>query len=117
MALEWHADKIIDQLKQATKDGLFETAVLIAMEARSRVHVDSGLLQASIKVQAEPEETGDGYSVEIGSDDPAVDYAIYQEIGLPSGADYSHTPYLRPALDAEGPKLADNIKKHADLGD
>lgn len=99
---------------EALESGLTESGAMAGMLARGGnavrdraqqlVHVDTGNLQSSIRVDLLVDDKGP--YARIGS---FVPYALWQEIGtrrLTMGRGF--TPYLRPALSAAG----EGIRRH-----
>jgi hypothetical protein len=116
MPLYWNGNDITKKMKEAEKKGLFQNGTRICMEARVRVRVDTTALQSSIKPQTEQAEvTGDGFKLDIGSDNGLVEYAAIQELGPSDGRSYSYTPYMRPSVDSNfSNKITDDIKEFLD---
>jgi HK97 gp10 family phage protein len=106
---EWRGAEILRKVKQAQREALQETGEAIVREAKNRVRVDSGKLRDSIKVQG-IEETGNGLTMLVGSDDSDVEYAAINELGGVT-SDYEAQPFMRPAADIETPKLPERIQK------
>lgn len=110
MGLMWNGNEILARLRQAEEAGLNETLKDAVDSAKHYVRVDTGNLQSHIDVVQPAQAEGDGFSGQFGVED--VEYAMDQEVGPTDGRKYGFTPYLRPALDINAPKLAGNIKKH-----
>lgn len=103
---------IINSVHVAVIGGLLETGQAIANTAKGTVAERDGDLKRSIKVQGFTKTDGNNLTtLEVGSDDPNIGYAAIQELGPATARKYTYKPYLRPALDKEGPNLAENIKK------
>jgi hypothetical protein len=110
--LSFNKDQILDRVRAAELGGLIETGQAIVNTAKGTVAEDSGDLKRSLKVQGSPKTNGNNLTtLEVGSDEPNIGYAAIQELGPATARKYTYKPYLRPALDKEGPNLAENIKK------
>jgi hypothetical protein len=109
--LSFNKDQLLNRVRAAEFGGLIETGQAIANTAKGTVAELSGDLKKSIKVQGVPKTDGNLTTLEVGSDDPNIGYAAIQELGPATARKYTYKPYLRPALDKEGPNLAENIKK------
>jgi HK97 gp10 family phage protein len=107
--LDWKGSQVLKTIREAQREGLEETGKAIIKEARNRVRVDSGKLRDSIKIQG-IEESKTGMVMAVGSDDDDVQYAAINELGGIT-RNYEAQPFMRPAMDIEGPKLKDRIKK------
>lgn len=107
--LDWKGEQLLAKVRAAEEGALAETDQAIASEAKRRVHKKTGRLQSRIREITPPTATGSGFKSEVGVND--VRYAIFQEIGLPSGRRYAYTPYIRPSVEIEGGKLGGRIAK------
>jgi HK97 gp10 family phage protein len=100
----WNGTSVAAQLQAAIEAAMEETAEAMAATAQSRAPVRTGFLRDSI--HAEAETTASGSQVTLSAD---ADYALFVEMGTSR----AHAqPYLRPAIDAEGPRLPDRIRSH-----
>jgi hypothetical protein len=101
--LDWRGKAVLSRMQEATRRGIDATCAAAVTPAKQRVRRRTGLLQGSI--QFRPAKRVGGRTVgSFGSYD--VSYALWQEIGT---GRMSAQPYLRPAADAEFPKLHSRI--------
>lgn len=111
VTLRINTEQLRDRMRTATRRGIDETHAACVRMAKSLVRVDTATLQGSIQFKPAREKGGQITAGEFGS--YGVDYAIYQEIGPVSGTRvWAYTPYLRPARDAEYPRLAERVAHH-----
>lgn len=97
--------------RTAARRGIDETHAACVQKAKALVRVDTATLQGSIAFKPARESGGAVTAGEFGS--YGVAYAVYQELG-PSGGTrtWAYTPYLRPARDAEYPRLGDRVAQN-----
>ncbi len=103
MTREWNGEALKKRLAEAARLAIDETTASCVAPAMGRVHVKTHILQGSIKFRPAAME-GDTIVGRWGSFD--VNYALWQEI-LPEPRGRA---YLRPAADAEYPRLAARIR-------
>lgn len=132
MALKWNGKKVTEALRRAQLHGVNQTlAAAVARAKRSHAWRNrTGTLEGSIDIQDYAHATGDGVRGSWGSRD--VRYALIHELGgvirpqtakalvfePAPGAGLVQVqsvtipprPYLRPAADAEYPKLGARIR-------
>lgn len=109
MALTWKGDELKRRITRAAKEGIDSTMALAVIHAKQH-HPwvnRTGTLEGSINIYQHAQEKGEGTVSGLwGSAD--VMYAIFLELGT---SRMSPFPYLRPAADAEYPKLAALIQR------
>jgi HK97 gp10 family phage protein len=92
------------QLEAAIEEAMEETGAAMVRRAREVVPVRTGRLRDSIHAAV---EGGSGHrTLVLAADAP---YADFIERGT---SRHPAKPYIRPAVDAEGPKLGDRIRAH-----
>lgn len=121
MSLRWDGDKVMKRVRNAAKAGIDDTmaaAVLYAKENHPFQNRTS-TLEGSIQIETYATERGaDEVYGRWGSLD--VVYALRIEFGFQGkdslGRAFNQRayPFLRPAADAEYPKLAKRIRRHFD---
>ena len=108
MSLKWEGDKVINKMDKCIIQGMNQTmakAVEHAKQNHPWKNVTS-ILEGSIRAVKAARKVGDEVIGIWGSVD--VSYALVLELG---GVNRPAFPYLRPAADAQYPKLADRIEK------
>lgn len=102
--VNWNGEKIKKRVSEACRLGIDETTASCVKPAKDRVHIKTRFLQGSIQHRPATYVEGRGWVGRWGSFD--VNYALWQEI-LPEPRGRM---YLRPAAQAEYPKLQPRIK-------
>lgn len=102
--IKWNGARVSSALKQGAEAAINETMANCVSTARSLVAVDTGRLQADIRV-VKPAVIR-GWYIEGSWGAPTVPYAIWQEIGTSKMAAH---PYIRPAASIEYPKLVSRL--------
>ena len=108
MSLKWEGDKVIKKMDKCIIQGMNQTMAKAAVHAKqNHPWVNrTGILEGSIRPVVAARKVGDEVIGLWGSVD--VSYALALELG---GVNRAPAPYLRPAADAEYPKLADRIER------
>lgn len=125
MALNWQGGKLKRRMRKAQKAGVDTTMAACILHAKAshgpgahsaqRFETQTGSLERSIRIVQAARETRDGARGLWGSTDTA--YALRIEMGFQGQdakgrvVDAPAFPYLRPAADAEYPKLAGRIRR------
>lgn len=123
MSLDWEGDKVKKKMLDAIKRGIDATmSAAVTYSKQNRFRTGAGkespiagilttrtsLLEGSIRPVVAAKVERDEVIGVWGSVD--VLYAIFHEIGSPGGL-IPKRPFLRPAADAEYPKLSMRIKR------
>lgn len=116
MSLNWEGDKVINKFDKCIVQGMAQTITKCVIHAKKnhgpgahsqgRFENQSSILQGSIREETHPRKVGGEFIGVWGSVDN--DYALVLELG---GVNMPAFPYLRPAADAEYPKLKDRIRR------
>ena len=108
MSLNWLGDEIIKKMDNCIIQGMAQTITKCVEHAKNKHPWKnrSTHLEGSIKEQKHPRKVGNEFIGVWGSVD--INYALVLELG---GVNMPPFPYLRPAADAEYPKLADRIRR------
>lgn len=101
--MTWYGARIASQIDAAVQQAMDETAAAAKANAQGRARVDTGAMRDSI--EAEVSTTGGGRRRMVLS--IGVDYGIFHELGT---SRISAQPMIRPAIDAEAPKLTQRIR-------
>lgn len=125
MALDWRGRRLLRRTDRAAEeaiDATMEAAVLHAKDnhgpgahALRRFESKTGELERSIRVTRRARPDRDGVAGRWGS--RGVNYALRHELGfegpdaLGRPIDTPERPFLRPAAEAEYPKLAGRIRR------
>lgn len=117
MSLDWHGDEIRRRVVNAAKVGIDTTMAAAVLHAKEYHPWQNrtGTLEGSIRIYTYATERGDEVYGRWGSMD--VEYAARLEFGFQGkdalGRTYGQRayPYLRPAADAEYPRLSRRIKR------
>lgn len=104
---EWRGAQVQSALDQAMQDAMDATAEAAKEAARERCPVDTGLLKSSIYAQVDARGGTARRTLTVGADAP---YAVYVELGTDRAP---AQPFLRPAIDAEAPKLTERLRAAA----
>jgi HK97 gp10 family phage protein len=99
---QWNGQRIAAALQAAIEDAMQDTADAAVEQARARARVDTGAMRDSIAAEVSPTPEGVQMTLGIG-----VDYGVYHELGT---SRIQARPMIRPAIDAESPKLAMRIR-------
>lgn len=102
--LTWRGAEIKGQITDAVLQAMDETAEAAKAEAKAIVPVDTGRLRESIDAIVEQRGSGDRRTLMLFA---AAPYALFVELGT---VHMPARPYLRPAIDAEAPKLTARIR-------
>lgn len=108
MSLKWEGDKVITKMDKCIVQGMSDT-ISKAVEHAKNKHpwkTRSSILEGSIREVVHSHKVGGEFVGLWGSVD--VNYALVLELG---GVNMPAFPYLRPAADAEYPKLKDRIRR------
>lgn len=100
-------DRIANGLPDAMRSAIQETLESGEQQSKEVVHVVSGALRDSIRVEMHGDDQGDLVAGGTGG----VDYADIEEMG--NSRREGH-PYLRPAMEQAFTELHDNVKKKID---
>ena len=101
MTLRWNSDAIIQKVLRAAVPAMDDTTRAVVQNAQGRVRRRTGNLADSIDSE-DAQIQGDEVIGAVGvSGKHGVIYGLIEEI---------RKPYLRPAIDAEGPSLAERLK-------
>lgn len=105
MGMFWKGDEVVAKVEAATKLAIDQTTAAAVNRAKSEHPWKNrtGTLEGSLQMRSARAE-GLQIRGEWGSFD--VNYAIFLELGT---ANMPAMPYLRPAADAEYPRLAERI--------
>jgi HK97 gp10 family phage protein len=98
---QWNTN-LVPQLEAAIEQGMEETADASKEHAKSLARVDKGDMRDSI--DAVVERTSNGFTLVLSV---GTDHGLFNEVGtskLPA------QPMIRPAADAEFPKLPDRVR-------
>jgi hypothetical protein len=106
MTLKWYGKDVLTALEAAAVDGIDETTAAIVPLAKAVVPVRTAILQGSLRMEPARKVMPRRVVGRVGSFD--VNYAVFVELGTTR---MRARPYLRPAGDAEFPKLAERIKR------
>lgn len=119
MALQWRGDKVIKKMDGCIIKGMAQTISESVIHAKSnhgkgahslgRFVTQTATLEGSIREVVHPRKVGDEFVGLWGSVD--VEYALVLELGSMGRVGIPPYPYLRPAAEAEYPKLAGRIRK------
>lgn len=101
---EWRGATVVNALEQAMQDAMDATAQAAADAARERCPVDTGLLPDSIYAQVDARGGSARRTLTVGADAP---YAQWVELGTSRAP---AQPFLRPAVDAEAPRLTERLR-------
>ena len=101
---QWNGGEIKERYSEACRLAIDETTASCVKPAKDRVHVKTRILQGSIQFRPATYVEGRGWVGRWGSFN--VNYAWWQEV-LPEPRGRM---YLRPAAQAEYPKLRARIK-------
>ena len=114
MSLKWEGDKVIKNMESCIKKAMNQTMAKAVVHAKSkhsegahslgRFESQTAILEGSIRPVVAARKVGDETIGLWGSVD--VSYALVLELG---GVNMPAFPFLRPAADAEYPKLAERI--------
>ena len=107
MSLNWRGDEVQKKMESCIKQGINQTMSAAAIHAKQNHPWQNrtGTLEGSIRPVTAAHKEGDEFVGLWGSTDVA--YALVLETG---GVRMPAFPYLRPAADAEYPKLAGRIR-------
>ncbi len=124
MSVRWNGKKVLSNLRRAQIKAINQTMAAAEIHAikghvpsgprdgaarsRKRWWNQTGDLEGSIDTRIPARPHGKGVSGLWGSAD--IDYALVQELGSEK-KNIPARPYLRPAADAEYPKLARRIRR------
>lgn len=108
MSLKWEGDKIITKFDKCIVLGMADTISKCVRHAKNNHPWKnrSTHLEGSIREETHPRKVGDEFIGVWGSVD--IEYALVLELG---GVNRPAFPYLRPAADAEYPRLKDRIRR------
>lgn len=116
MSLKWEGDKVINKMDKCIIQGINQTMAKAVAHAKGkhsegahslgRFESQTAILEGSIRAVKAARKVGGEIIGLWGSVD--VSYALVLELG---GVNMPAFPYLRPAADAEYPKLADRIRR------
>lgn len=115
MTLEWRGKKVTAKLRRAQVEGVNATMAAATIRAKNNHpwRNRTGTLERSIGIVDFARAMTKGIEGLWGSQD--VRYALILELGGRAGIGLSTLisafPYLRPAADAEYPRLANRIKR------
>lgn len=111
MALNWEGDKVIKKMDGCIMQGINQTMSAAAIHAKKNHpwRNRTGTLEGSIRPVIAARKIGDEFVGLWGSVD--VEYALVLELGSMGRVGIPPYPYLRPAAEAEYPKLAGRIRK------
>jgi HK97 gp10 family phage protein len=99
----WYGARVVGQIDDAVQQALDETAQAAKSDAQGRARVDTGAMRDSIEAQVDTTGAGRRRMVlSIG-----VPYGLFHELGT---SRISPQPMIRPAIDAEAPKLRERIR-------
>ena len=102
MTLQWDGKTILKDVLRAAVPAMDDTTRAVVQNAQSKVRRRTGNLAKSIDSEA-AEIEGDEVIGAVGvSNEHGVIYGLIEEI---------RHPYLRPAVDAEGPQLVKRIRE------
>jgi HK97 gp10 family phage protein len=102
----WHGTNIAAQLEAAIEAGMEETAQAAEGRAKELARVDTGEMRDSIEAVVEHVGNGRRIVLSVGTD-----HGLFNEIGT---SRMPAQPMIRPAADAEFPKLPARVR--ANLG-
>lgn len=101
---EWRGAQVANALEQAMQDAMDATAEAVRTAAQAQCPVDTGLLRSSVYADVDAKGGSARRTLTVGADAP---YAAFVELGT------SRTPaqpFLRPAVDAEAPRLTERLR-------
>lgn len=101
---QWNGHSVAAQLQAAIEAGMEDTAQAAVSVARDHARVKTGAMRDSIEGDVAAVPNGYQLTLAIG-----VPYGIYHEVG---SSRITAQPMIRPAIDAEGPKLAARVRAH-----
>lgn len=99
---DWRGASIAAQLEAAIEEASEQTAAAMQTTARGLARVDSGEMRDGLKATVEKR----GHAITITLEGTAP-HTIFNELGT---SRKTAQPMIRPAIDAEAPKLAGRIK-------
>jgi HK97 gp10 family phage protein len=102
--MTWRGAEVAQALDDAVQTAMQETAEAAKAAAEERCPVDTGLLKSSIFAQVDAPGASARRTLTVGADAP---YAAYVELGTSRMA---AQPFIRPAVDAEAPRLTERIR-------
>lgn len=97
----WRGAAVLNALDDALQQAMDETAQAAKAAAQAICPVDTGLLQSSIYADVDARGGSARRTLVVGADAP---YAAYVE---------AEQPFLRPAMDAEAPRLTERLRAAA----
>lgn len=103
--VDWRGPQVQKHVERATVQGGNETMAACLVMAKALVRIEFAVLQGSIRIVNFATMASGKITGRWGSAD--VNYALWQEIGT---SKMTAQPYLRPAADAEYPKLVGRIR-------
>lgn len=100
----WRGGEVVNALENALQDAMQATAEAAKDRAQQLCPVDTGLLRSSIFASVDAPGGSHRRTLVVGADAP---YALYVELGTSRAP---AQPFLRPAIDAEAPKLTERLR-------
>lgn len=100
-------ERIANGLPGAAKEAIQETLEVGEQQAKSTVHVVTGRLRDSIRIEMQGDEQGDL----VAGGQGGVDYAAIEELGNSTREGH---PYLRPAFEMSTKEAENKLKSKVD---
>ena len=100
----WTGGRVLQQIDAALQQAMDETATAAKAHARSLARVDTGEMRDGIDATVETRGADRRRTLVLSG---SADHTLFNELGT---ANLSPKPMLRPAVDAEAPKLTQRIR-------